>query len=94
MRNPLRVSGVRMIAASPDDVESGLLGWLEVELNDTLQLDGLTLRRTSDGRLTISYPARTDSRGRRHSYARPLDDHARRDIERQVLESLGLTGTS
>lgn len=91
MLNTLKVTSVRMSAAGPDAVESGLLGWVGVELNDTLQLDGLTLRRTLDGRLTLSYPARRDTLGKRHSYVRPLNDTTRRHIERQVFQALGLT---
>lgn len=76
------------VRGSDDDVRSGLLGYLSVSYG-TLVLDGLVLRRTADGRLAISFPARTDRAGRRHSYIRPADDQARIAIEREILGQLG-----
>ena len=51
-------------------------------------LDGITLRRTADGRFALSFPERTDRGGRRHAYIRPINDAARQQIERQVLKGL------
>ena len=75
---------------------TGLLGWLSCTLNGSLRLEGLTLRKTlEDGRLTISYPAaRRDAMGRQHFYVRPLGDQARRDLEFQILQALGLEETA
>ena len=69
-------------------VRSGLLGWISVELHNVI-LDGITLRRTTDGRFALSFPARTDREGRRHSVIRPVDDLARKSIEREILGQLG-----
>ena len=55
-----------------------------------LALDGVALRRTRDGRRTLSFPARRDRQGRDHPYVRPLSTEARSAIERQVLDALGL----
>ena len=74
--------------ASDDDVRSGLLGFLSVEFGPWI-FDGITLRRTAEGRFTLSFPARTDRAGRRHSYIRPVDDAARRLIENEILGQLG-----
>jgi hypothetical protein len=63
-------------------------------LNGTLKIDGVTLRRTRDGRLTLSYPARRDRDGVEHFAIKPLGDQARVEIERQVFEALGLAVTS
>ena len=70
------------------DLRAGLLGFISVEFG-SLILDGITLRKTADGRFTLSFPARTDRAGRRHSYMRPVDDDARRAIEREILRQLG-----
>ena len=72
------------------DRERGLLGWLSFGVDGLLVLDGVALRRTRTGRLTLSFPAPTDRRGRRRALVRPLDDRARRAIERAVLEALSL----
>ena len=77
-------------SASPGEVQTGLLGWVSCTLNGTLRLDGLVLRRTADGRLALTFPARRDACGRQHCYVRPLDDRARREIERHIFAALGL----
>ena len=86
----LAVSEVRFTSAHADDGGRGLLGFLSCVVYGQLRLDGLTLRRTRDGRLTLSYPERRDGAGRGHPYIRPVNDQARRAIETDVLTALGL----
>ena len=81
-REPIRVR--TWVRGSDEDIRSGLLGYLSIFYGD-LVLDGLTVRRTADGRLTLSFPERRDARGRRHPYFRPLDDDARQRIEQAVF---------
>lgn len=76
------------IKGTDAEARTGLLGYLSVEYGD-LVLDGIVLRRTAEGRFTLSFPARTDRAGRRHSYIRPVDDQARREIESVILGKLG-----
>ena len=76
------------IRASDEDQRTGLLGYASVTYGD-LVLDGITLRRTADGRYALSFPARTDRAGKRHSYVRPADDEARKNIEAELLWQLG-----
>lgn len=89
----MRISNVRFTAAAAAEVNTGLLGWLRFD-RDGLRLDGVALRRTVDGRLALSFPARVDSAGRQHPYIRPLSDTARREIEREVLKQLRFEGHS
>ena len=86
----LLIDNVKFSAAGPQETSAGLIGWVALTVNGLLRLDGLALRRTTDGRLVLSFPARRDGAGRQHFYVRPLDDVARRDIERQVFQALGL----
>lgn len=86
----LHVTDVRLTPAGPRDRDTGLLGYIELVLNGTLALDGVTLRCTAAGRRYLSFPARTDRAGERHHYARPLGEGARLELERQVLEALQL----
>ena len=90
----LVVSGVRYSPARPSDVDAGLLGFTSFLLNSEIRVDGVGVRRARDGRLLLSWPARTDADGRRHPYLRPIDDNARRDLEQQVLSALGLRGAA
>jgi len=85
----LRLSEIVFTSAEAHDRESGLLGWVAATLNEGLRLDGLTVRRTMAGRLTLSFPSKRDGSGNQRFYLRPLDDDARRTIEQQVLASLG-----
>lgn len=83
------ISGVQFTAASDWHRERGLLGFIQCVVDGQLVLDGITLRRTLDNRLTLSFPEREDSVGRRHPIIRPVDDDARRAIEAAILGSLG-----
>ena len=90
MSSPLEVTDVSLHSARPDEAAVGLLGWVSCTVNSSLRLDGITLRRTMDGRLTLSFPARRDRSGREQPYIRPLDRVARREVEYQILRALGL----
>lgn len=69
------------------DFADGLLGWIDVQIG-LLVVHGVAVRRTRGGALTLSWPARDDRRGGRRSVVRPLDDDARRELERRVLGEL------
>ena len=69
--------------------ETGLIGWLSIDIGGLILVDGVALRRTGiDGRLALSFPAPRDRQGRRRRDVRPLNDRARREIEAQVLAAL------
>lgn len=76
------------VAAGEAEIRTGLLGYLSVSYG-SLVLDGLVLRRTADARYALSFPARTDRAGRRHSYIRPANDEVRKAIEAELLWQLG-----
>jgi len=74
------------VRGSDEDIRSGLLGYVSIYVGDFV-LDGLTVRQTVAGRLTLSFPERRDRRGGRHPYIRPIDDAARQRIERAIFAS-------
>jgi DNA-binding cell septation regulator SpoVG len=88
MTERLKITDVRFVAAAHDDVAHGLLGWIRCTLNDSLRVDGIAVRRTLAGKLAISFPARTDGWGQRHSILRPLSDRVRRELEQQIFHAL------
>ncbi len=88
MTTGLHITSVAFINARPADVRTGLLGWVTCVLNHAVLLDGITLRRTADGQLALSYPARRDRTGNQHPYIRPLDDAARQHLEREIFKAL------
>lgn len=84
----LLVDRVSFESASAHDVATGLLGWVRFRLDGRVEVAGVTLRRTLEGRETLSFPTRRDRNGRLHPVVRPLDDATRLSIERQVLAAL------
>ncbi|MCB9833792.1 MAG: septation protein SpoVG family protein [Planctomycetes bacterium] len=69
----------------------GIIGFVRCTANGGLALDGIAVRRRAeDGRLTLSFPARKDERGKLHHHFHPIDDATRIEIERQILDGLGL----
>ncbi|MEE9394452.1 MAG: hypothetical protein V3W41_18305 [Planctomycetota bacterium] len=84
----IRVDRVRFNRASEEFQNDGLLGWVSFVLNGTMALDGVMVRRTREGRITVSFPARRDRSGYDHPYIRPLGSTARRETETQLLAAL------
>ena len=90
MRNGINISDVRLTPAGPEESRKDLRGWISCILNGRIQLRGIALRRTRGGRMTLSFPARYDNAGSLHHFIYPLDNSARRVIERQVFLALGI----
>lgn len=86
----LTIRVLQIVAGTPSEMKSGLLAWLSVEIDGTLIVAGITLRRTVDGRHAISFPLRRDPRGNRHTLIAPVDSDARRRIESAILQQLDL----
>jgi hypothetical protein len=86
----LKITDVCFNAAPPEDVEGGLLGWVNFTLNSSLRVGGIAVRRTLDGRHVLSFPMRKDRKGRACFLLRPLNDVSRREVEGRVLGALGL----
>ncbi len=85
----LSITGIRFAAASERDAEAGLLGFVSFLVAGVLLVDGVTVRRTRDRRLSLSWPARRDRAGFEHPYLRPVNDGARLLLEAQILGALG-----
>lgn len=90
MSDPLLVADVRLVDALPADVRRGLLGFVSCTLGGKVWLEGLTLRRSREGRLYVSFPRPRDARGRERSIVRPVDMASQRDIEAQIFLALGI----
>ncbi len=86
------VSDVTCSIAPPSAQANGLLGWVRFRVGE-FQFDSVALRRTTAGRLTLSYPSRRDSRGVRHCLVHPVGAAARQEIEAQVISALSRDGS-
>jgi hypothetical protein len=89
MSDPLLVSDVHMVDASPAEIRRGLLGYIKCTVGG-LVLDGLTLRRSEAGHLYVAFPRPRDAQGREHVNVRPLNAWSQRDIEAQIFLAVGI----
>ena len=87
------VTDVRFTHAHRADQERGLLGWVSFVIDGAIRVDGVAIRRTRAGELTIALPEPTDANGKRHQPIRLLDQSARRAIEAQVFAQIGTEAT-
>lgn len=86
--NPPTLHDFRFTAACRAEQKTGLLGWIAFSINGHFCVDGVTLRRTADGRLALAFPARTSRDGTKRSIIWPPTNEARREIEKQVFSAL------
>ena len=90
MSRAIRVNEVTFHTAPALDRARGLLGWVSFVVDGRLRLSSIAVRRTLEGRMALSFPARIDGAGNQRFYIRPLDNHTRHEIERQVFQAIGL----
>jgi DNA-binding cell septation regulator SpoVG len=82
------ISRITDVQFSRTRSDNGLLGFVSFVLDGDLQIDGVALRRTLLGELTISWPGRRDAAGRLHHHVRPVDGEVRRELEDELLARL------
>lgn len=83
------LTDLRFTPAPSRLARAGLLGWATCRLGPVV-IDGLAVRRTRRGHLTVEFPIRRDSHGRKHALVRPIHSAAREAIRQQVLVAAGL----
>ncbi|MBK9386430.1 MAG: septation protein SpoVG family protein [Planctomycetes bacterium] len=84
------LTDIKLALPNDEDVNRGLLAFLQLELDELLTVDGVALRMTREGLVTLAFPAKTTNSGRRRDIVRPLDARARTAIERTVFTALGI----
>ena len=87
----MKISQLKVQPTSQLDQNRGLVAWLKFTIDDMVVVDSVALRKKKNGEYALSFPARRDSFGALHNYIRPIDDRARREIEKQVFSILDLT---
>jgi len=86
------LSNVRFVAAAPELVATGLVGFVAFRVGP-LVIASVSVRRTRAGRVTLSFPRRVDRHGIVHYDCRPVDNAAREAIQTEVLAALGIKST-
>jgi hypothetical protein len=89
----LTVSEVRFLKAPAQYRAGGLLGWTTCVVDNGLGV-ALGVRRTADGRLSLSFPGRLDRQGRVHNSTWPIDQATRDAFEARVFEELRAQGVA
>ena len=84
------ITEIKFKSSNAEEKDGGLIGWVSLVLNGSIKIDGISLRRTADDRLTLSYPTHRDGAGHQHYYVRPLTDVIRREIEHEVFTAMGI----
>lgn len=84
------ISDVQFTSAPEDLRETGIIGFLKFVVEPGILIDGTAVRRTRDGRWTLSFPRRVAQRGTEHYVIAPINDEVRREIEREVFAALGI----
>lgn len=87
-----RVAEIRFVPARAADRATGLMGFVSLVLHEDLCVDGISVRRTRDGRYVLSFPTRRDGSGNQHPIVWPLTPAARARIEAAVLSELDRRG--
>ena len=83
----VNISNVTVTPASAADRTRGLLAFTSVTING-LVIDGVTVRRTLDGRVVLAFPKRRDRAGRQRSLVHPTNDRVRAVITKAVLAEM------
>lgn len=79
------IVSVQCIAVPTDLRMTGIRCFARVAIENTISIDGLTVRRTERGDYVVTWPERKDSAGRLHAIVTILDPKTRADVEHAVL---------
>lgn len=90
MRSAISISEISYEPA-PDGLRStGLIGFVRVLVNDSLVIDGVTIRELRDGGVSVSWPRRNGGGGT-HRLVYPLSP-VRAALEGEILARLRAKG--
>ena len=90
MPENLQITDVKYSPASEREGRDGLLGFVAFDVDCTLRVESVMVRRTRNGDIRLSFPRRRlDPTGQEQFFVRPVNDAARRYIESQILSALG-----
>jgi hypothetical protein len=87
VRRVLTVARVCFTPATETDQLGGLLGWVAADIGE-FRFDGLTVRRTAEGKTRIFFPEKKLHGGQRVALARPLSKGAARGVEKHLIARL------
>lgn len=68
-----------------EDGTDGLIAWASCVVGNTIKLDNIAIRRSRDGQLYTTYPAKLTSGGKKYNYYNPVNVTAAKAIQEAVL---------
>jgi len=71
-----------------DQGTDGLIAWASCVVSDSIRLDNIAVRRSRDGQLFLTYPAKLTQRGTKTHYFNPISPEASKTIENAVFARL------
>lgn len=84
LRIPITDVKVRVV----DNGTDGLLAWASCVISGAVKLDNIAIRRSRDGSLYLTYPAKRTSGGDTHQYFHPISVEAAEAVQNAVLARL------
>ena len=86
MDSTLHVRWIRFTDSSPSERRDGLLAYVHVAF-DAFTADSITVRKTRDARLVVSYPSRPSKHSKKgHPIFLPTDPAVRKALEKEILD--------
>lgn len=83
-RIPITDVQVRLVEHGTD----GLLAWASCIVARAIKLDNIAIRRSQDGSLFLTYPAKRTASGDKYHYHNPISVEAARAVQDAVLARL------
>ena len=80
----MNISEIRITAASPADRDAGLIAFVSCTYGE-IEIDGIAIRKTVDGRIIVTFPARQWTGCRRKYFITPRSVPVRRAFEEAIL---------
>ncbi len=80
----MSISDIQITAASPADRNMGLLAFASCVYGE-VEIDGIAIRKTVDGRIIVTFPARPWNGCRRKYFITPRSVPVRRQFEEAIL---------
>ena len=84
LKIPITDVKVRLVEHGTD----GLLAWASCIVAGAIKLDNIAIRRSRDGSMFLTYPAKRTANGDRYHYYNPISVEAARAVQDAVLARL------
>lgn len=85
MPRELCVSDITFQRAHGAAYRGGVEGWVRCTIDSWLRLDGLVIRRTATGDVSVFFPEHIDAAARRHALIWPVRAEDRAELQRVIL---------